>query len=227
MSTLAVNTITPQTGTTTTLNTDTVIPTGKKVTYTDKGSILQPHSILQTGSYNTGYGSGARTSSTSTSWFTIALNGTGQLARNCSQSGSVLTIPKINNSSHIEVTVTFPTYIYGSGASGSGIRCKAYSADSSINSGNAFLMDLLPNGPADYWGWTGYPTDTGLADVSTLTWRTDYNSNYASALKSYTGDLKIYWEARLSSSSDQLWIIDYGDANPKYGFIQWIEVYEP
>ena len=226
MSTLAVNSITPQTGTTTTLNTDTVVPTGKKITYTDKGSMVQPGGILQTGSYNTGYGSGARLSTTSTSWVTIAINGTGQIATNCSQSGNVLTIPKINNSSHIEVTFTCPTYIYGSGASGSGIRCQGYTADTSINSGNAFLMDLLPNGMADYWGWTGYPTATGLADISTMTWRTDFNSNYKAALKTYTGDLKFYWETRLSSSSDTIWILDYGNANPKYGFIQWKEIRE-
>ena len=97
-------------------------------------------------------------------------------------------------------------------------------ADSSINSGNAHLIDTLPNGYADYWGMTGYPTDTGIAATNAFTWRTDLNSNYKNDWKTYTGIGYFYWEVRINSTSDQLWMIDYGNSNPKYGMITWWEL---
>ena len=188
-------------------------------------NIYEQHNVIQMGSASTGYGAGARILTNSTSWTTVAIGGTNQELINTTKNGqNVIGINKKHNSSHLMIRFEWPTYMYGTGGSGSGIRFQGYSADSSINNGNAHLIDTLPNGYADYWGMTGYPTDTGISATNAFTWRTDLNSNYKNDWKTYTGVGYFYWEVRLSSTNDQLWMIDYGDANPKYGMITWWEL---
>ena len=194
-----------------------IIPTGH--------NIYEQHNVIQMGSASTGYGAGARILTNSTSWTTVAIGGTNQELINTTKNGqNVIGINKKHNSSHLMIRFEWPTYMYGTGNSGAGIRFQGYSADSSINSGNAHLIDTLPNGYADYWGMTGYPTDTGISATNAFTWRTDLNSNYKNDWKTYTGVGYFYWEVRLSSTNDQLWMIDYSDANPKYGMITWWEL---
>ena len=194
-----------------------IIPTGH--------NIYEQHNVIQMGSASTGYGAGARILTNSASWVTVAIGGTNQELINTTKNGqNVIGINKKHNSSHLMIRFEWPTYMYGTGGSGSGIRFQGYSADSSINNGNAHLIDTLPNGYGDYWGMTGYPTDTGISATNAFTWRTDLNSNYKNDWKTYTGVGYFYWEVRLSSTNDQLWMIDYGDANPKYGMITWWEL---
>ena len=226
MSTLAVNSITPTVGTTTTtLNTDTVVPTGKKVTYTDKGSMIQPGGVVQCGSATTGYGSGARLTTTSTSWTTIAIGGGDQRLSNTTKpSANVIQIDKKSNNSHLEITFSFPLYTYGTAGNGGGVRFYGY--HTGINSGNAVLVDTLPQGYADYWGSFGYASAAGQAQTNTFTWRTDLNSNYADNWKTATGACNFYWETKVAANAITLYMIDYGNANPKYGMITWKEVQE-
>ena len=184
------------------------------------------NNIVQVGSYCTGYGSGARLTTTSTSWNTINIGGTGQILDNTIKNGSnVIGMTKISNSSHLELTFSFPHYMEGTGDSGCGIRCQGYSATSSINSGNAHLIDLLPNGFANRWGLQGYgDLSFGHAFNTTFTWTTRLNSNYINDWKTYTGIAYFYWEVANWNSNDTSYWIDYNDTHPKYGMITWREV---
>ena len=191
-------------------------------------NLIQKNNIIQFGSYTTGYGAGARNTNTSTSFITLNINGTGQIATNTTKPyDDVIGIPKMSASSHLEITMWWPFYIVGTGDSGVGIRCQGYSSDSSINSGNAHLVDLLPNGYAHGWGASGYgDLDFGQASTNSFTWTTRNNSNYRSAWKSYVGEARFYWEVKNWSSSDTSYWIDYDGSYPKYAHIQWIEVEE-
>ena len=63
------------------------------------------NNVVQVGSYCTGYGSGARLTTSSTSWNTISINGTGQILDNTIKNGAnVIGMTKISNSSHLELT---------------------------------------------------------------------------------------------------------------------------
>ena len=95
------------------------IPSGQ--TLTVSGGMVPPAGqIVKVGSYNTGTGSGALTSTTSTSWFTVAINGNNQKAHNLSQSGSVITFNK-SAGSDLYITMNFPTY-NNAGNAGHGFR---------------------------------------------------------------------------------------------------------
>ena len=191
-------------------------------------NIIQKNNIIQFGSYTTGYGNGARNTNTSTSFLTLNINGTGQIATNTTKPyDDVIGIPKMSDSSHLEITFCWPFYITGSGNTGVGIRCQGYSADTSINGGNTVLVDLLPNGYGHGWGAIGYgQLSYGQASTNSFTWTTRANSNYSSAWKSYVGEARFYWEGKNWSSNDTSYWIDYNDSYPKYGHIQWIEVEE-
>ena len=68
--------------------------------------------ILSFGSYNSGYGSGARLVTTSQSWVNLEINGTnqavfGQITKNSDDS---LNYNKTSNSSHLIISINFPSY---------------------------------------------------------------------------------------------------------------------
>ena len=83
-----------------------------------------PGTIIKSGSYYTGSGSGAQTTSTSRTPYTININGTGQKGFNITKSSDdVIAFNKVSNSSHLEITANF--HLYNSvGGSGCGLILK-------------------------------------------------------------------------------------------------------
>ena len=173
--------------------------------------------IIKRGSYNTGHGTGARTSTSSTSYSTVNINGTNQAGMNIGKhSDDVITFSKISNKSHLEISVNFP-YHNSPGATGFGVRCQA-----SHNSGSSYhVLGNLANGPAHTWGSGGYGgSDTGIYKY---TWSTYDNSTERSSWLAKTGEVRFYFQFR-THNTDTIYLIDYSDAYPKEGTIQISEI---
>lgn len=199
-------------------NTDISIPTGERIVGADTGSIVAPGQVINTGSYNTGYGSGARLTTTSTSWQTLNIVGTGAAAfGSCSQTiSNVITFDKKYNNSQIVITANFPSY-NSPGGNGHGIRLQYYRTGQS-----AALVDILTDGPAHGWGWHGYGGNH--AGMNNFGWSTYDKSSVRSDLQTYTGDVNFYIEVKVWDGSDTVYFIDYSDSYPKYGTFQFMEI---
>lgn len=176
--------------------------------------------ILSYGSYNSGYGSGARLVTSSTSWQNLEINGTnqavfGQITKN---SGSSLNYNKTSNSSHLIISINYPTYM-GNASSGHGLRCRFESTQGS----NAFdVLDVTTDGPANGWGMHGYGGSTSA--MNNFTWNTYDNSSYRNTIKTSTGNMRFYFDVRVWTSSDTVYFNDYDNSYPKYCTIQVYEV---
>ena len=122
MSTLTVQNIQGSSSNNNTIN----VASGHKISG-DAGSVIIPGSIISAGTYNTGTGSGARLTTTSTSWQVLEINGTNQatFGRISKYSDDGLQFNKISNSSHLIISLNFPTYNAG-GSNGHGIRSVSY-----------------------------------------------------------------------------------------------------
>ena len=170
------------------------------------------------GSYYTGHGVGARTVSGSTSWTTVNINGTDQHGENVGKySDDVLTFNKISNRSHLEVSIFFPVYLAG-GTGGGGIRCQA----SHDSGSNYHLLSNLPEGPFNGWGAFGY----GGNDAESLvyTWNTSDNATHRNTWKTKTGECRIFFETRVWSSGNTVYLIDYDDSYQKVGKVVFREI---
>ena len=194
------------------------IPTGHVLKTSDTAGILSPGQVINTGSYNTGYGSGARLTTTSGSWQTLNIVGTSAAAfGSCSQTiSNVITFNKKYNNSQILITANFPTY-NGNGGSGHGIRLQYYRTGQS-----AALVDILTDGPAHGWGFHGY--GGGHSGMNNFTWNTHDKSSVRSDLLTYTGDVNFYIEVKVWTSSDTVYFNDYDNTYPKYGTFQFAEI---
>ena len=194
------------------------IPSGHKLVTSDTAGIVSPGQVINAGTYNTGYGSGARLSTTSATWQTLPIVGTGASAfGSCSQTiTNVITFNKKYNNSQILITVNFPTY-NDTGGSGHGIRLQYYRTGQS-----AALVDILDNGSAHGWGWHGYGGAT--SGMNNFTWNTHDKSSVRSDLLTYTGDVNFYIEVKTWTSGDTIYYNDYGDTYPKYGTFQFMEI---
>ena len=173
--------------------------------------------VIKNAVYNTGYGSGAQTVSSSTNHYTIAIGGTNNYAYNCSESGNVVTYNKISNTSHLNVYYQLP--VYGTTQNnGCGVRVQA-----SNNDGSSYHHMLeLSEGTNHGWGNHGYaqPNHAGTITFALTTYdRSDERSNWYSR----QGDCKFYIEARSWSSTDGYYWITYPGHN-KYGFIYIEEI---
>ena len=205
MSELYVNKILSHTDT----NNAIVVPSGHK--------LVAPGHVINFGSYNTGYGSGATLSSSSTSWQTLQIDGTNAAAfGSCSKTiTNVITFNKKYNNSQLMVSTNFPTY-NNTGGSGHGIRLHYYRTGQS-----AAIVDITDNGPAEGWGWHGYGGQT--AAMNNFTWSTYDNSSVRSDLQTYTGDVHFYIQVRNWNSSDTITYIHHSGYN-KYGTFQFAEI---
>ena len=197
--------------------TTVTISTGHKLTGS-AGSIVTPGQVVNTGSYNTGYGSGARLTTNSTSWQTLNIVGTSAAAfGSCSQTMSnVITFNKKYNNSQILITANFPTY-NDTGGSGHGIRLQYYRTGQS-----AAIVDISNAGPANGWGWHGYGGATSA--MNNFTWNTYDKSSVRSDLQTYTGDVHFYIEVKVWSTGDTVYFVDYDNTYPKYGTFQFAEI---
>ena len=197
--------------------TTVTIPTGHKLVATDTGGVISPGQVINYGSYNTGYGSGAGQQMTSTSWQTLNIEGTNATAfGSCSKSiTNVITFNKKYNNSQLIVTTNFPTY-NNNGTSGHGIRLQYYRTGQS-----ASIVDISDNGPGHGWGFHGYGGPT--AGMNNFTWNTYDKSTVRSDLVNYTGDVHFYIEVINWTSSDTISYIQHSSYN-KYGTFQFEEI---
>ena len=160
-------------------------------------------------SYNTGYGTGARLLSTSNSWATLPISGTGATGERTGT--NTLKFDKLDNDSTMTVSVSFPYYSPGS-ASGFGIRLRY-----SVNGGSSYGTDWLADGPAHGWGAGGYG-NVSRSDMFSFTWNTE-----DMVANTYIGEVRFYFEVKVWNNVDQYYFIDY-PGYPKYGYIHIKEI---
>lgn len=174
--------------------------------------------IIKRASYNTGYGSGARTATSSQTWAIVNINGTDQAGLGIGKfSDDGLTFEKISNKSHIEISVNFPYYVI-TGNSGFGFRCQA----SKDGGSNYVILGNLSDGPVSTWGGGGY--GGGDAGVFHYTFSTYDNSTERSSWLTRTGEVRFYFQTRIFNTNDTLRMIDYDATYPKEGTIQVSEI---
>jgi len=179
--------------------------------------------IVSSRSYNSGYGSGARTTQSSQSWTTISINGTNKDAFAPSGNGNIRSYVKRRNDTHLRIRGYFPMY-NDAGNSGVGIRVRmvlsntpaTYNSDS-----NYFTVGLLTDGQADGWGMDGYGGNTSAVipfyyDTAHGGGTGQSNTDTANVL-AYTGTLHFYFQGYVWSSSDGVYWLDYNSSYPKNG----------
>jgi hypothetical protein len=189
------------------------IPSGHQIA----GTVFNnyPGAIIKTQHYNTGYGSGARTTTTSTSFVTAAIGGTGLTGDRNNSNNNILKYTKVYGDSQLMVKVSFPFYITP-GSSGFGIRCQT------TIGGNNYIVDPIDNGPAHGWGAGGYGGST--SGVFNFSWFTGDKSSVYNILDGYTGPIEFWFQVMSWTSSDTLFFIDYDNSYPKYGVIDIMEI---
>ena len=189
-------------------------------TFAFNGTVSGAGKIVSFGSYNSGYGSGARLQTTSESWVNLEINGTnqavfGQITKNSDDS---LNYNKVSNSSHLIIGMNVPVY-NANGNNGHGFRLKF---ETTQNSGTYNILDITSQGPAHGWGFHGYGGST--SSMNNCIWNTYDNSTYRSAIQGYTGNVRFFFEVRNWSSSDTIIYNDYSDTYPKYSTFTVFEV---
>ena len=185
--------------------------------------------IIKSASYYTGTGANAGTSSNSTTFYTININGTGQRIRNMTKvSDHVLGFNKISNDSHLEISVEFPTYL-DNGANGMGFRVRL-----SVDDGSNYLYipdNVLSVSNSSYnseysiwstWGVNGYGGDT--AGHLSCRFTTDSYTANADTIRTHTGNTRIYFEGRTHNSNDTAYWINYSTYWDKAGYVYVSEI---
>ena len=185
--------------------------------------------IIKTGSYYTGSGTGASTTSSSGTYYTININGSGQVLRNMTKAGDdLLAYNKISNDSHLHINVEFPTYL-DSGTNGMGFRVRL-----SVDGGSNYLYIPDNLGVSDTgsdsenslwasWGLNGYGGHT--ADHLSCKYTTDSYTANADTIRTHTGEVRIYFEGRVhASGSDTAYWISYSNQWRKAGYVYIEEV---
>ena len=172
--------------------------------------------IINSRSYNSGYGSGARTSKSGNgAWGTLSINGTNKDSFAPSDNGNIRAFVKRRNDTHLRFTGCVPAYI-SPGGSGWGIRvqCVLSNTSSTYNDGaNYFTVGLLSQGQAHGWGFDGYGGNT--TSVAPFYYDTTHGGGTAQSstdtanVLAYTGTLHWYVQIYVWSSSDTLYAIDY------------------
>ena len=169
--------------------------------------------VIRSGFYDPGTGTNATTATTSATFTTLNINGTGQVGHNIGKfSDDGLTYTKVSSNSHLNISVSIPFYL-AVGGTGFGIRALL----STDNGSNYYTVTGLSNGPADKWGAAGYGGNT--SGIVNYTWNTRMNSSRASAILAKTGTIRFYFEVAVWSSSDTLTIGDYPSYNKKSSII--------
>jgi len=184
--------------------------------------------IIKTGSYYTGAGTGASTTSSSGTYYTISINGTGQRLRNMTKiSDHVLAYNKISSNSHLHINVEFPTYL-DTGNNGMGFRVRL-----SVDGGGSYLYipdnvtisDTNQNSENSIWaswGLNGYGGHT--ADHLSCKYTTDSYTANADTIRTYTGEVRMYFEGRSHNSGDTAYWINYSNNWQKAGYVYIDEV---
>tara|TARA_B100001057_G_scaffold87953_3_gene83940 strand:- start:19009 stop:21078 length:2070 start_codon:yes stop_codon:yes gene_type:complete len=169
--------------------------------------------VIRSGFYDPGTGTNATTSTTSSTFTTLNVDGTGQVGHNIGKfSTDGLTYTKVSSNSHLNISISIPFYL-ATGGTGFGIRALLSTDDGN----NYYVVTGLSNGPADKWGAGGYGGNT--SGILNYTWNTRMNSSRASAILSKTGTIRFYFQVAVWSSSDTLTIGDYPSYNKKSSII--------
>ena len=187
--------------------------------------------VIKSGSYNTGSGSGASTTSSSNTPYTLNINGTGQKLFNLTKaSDDVIVFNKISNSSHLEITANFHLY-NANGNSGAGLVLKLSNDDGSTyltvpDTGLGVTSGLDSQGSIySSWGFGGY--GGGTSDAVNPTYNTYHMSagtNFNDILTK-TGNVRIYFQGITHSSSDNIYWLSYQASSwLKAGFIHVKEI---
>ena len=190
-----------------------------------------PGTIIKSGSYYTGSGSGAQTTSTSRTPYTININGTGQKGFNITKSSDdVIAFNKVSNSSHLEITANF--HLYNSvGGSGCGLILRL-SIDDRANflvvpdTGLGVQNGLDSQGSIySSWGMGGYGGQTSEAfDPTYNTYHMSSGTNFNDILTK-TGDVHIYFQGMTHTSGDTAYWLSYqSNSWLKAGFIHVKEI---
>ena len=189
-------------------------------TFAFTGTVSGAGKILSFGSYNSGYGTGARLSTSSTSWVNLEINGDnqvifGQITKNSDDS---LNYNKVSNSSHLIISMNVPTY-NDNGNGAHGFRLKF---ETTQNSGTYNILDISDNGPAHGWGFHGY--GGAHTAMNNCTWNTYDNPTYRSGIQSATGNVRFFWEVKVWNSGDTVKFNDHNSSYPKYSTFTVFEV---
>ena len=181
--------------------------------------------IVKSTSYCSGYGSGARTTTTQVSWYTIAINGTSKDSNYPADNANIRYFDKVRTDTHLRIRSYFPIYITP-GNTGVGFRVRMVLSGVSAtyqDGNNYFVVGLLSTGQANGWGALGYGGDN--VGIIASYYDTQYSTNSSSVL-SYSGRLHYLFEGYNWQSSDTAYWVDYSDAYPKYA--TWsVEEYIP
>ena len=196
-----------------------IIPTGQALEVTDniRYDDMPTGSVVNKELYNSGYGSGARLNTSSTGWLTMPGTGTSYSGARKSGNETVMVFNKKLATSKIICTPMLHAYLPTTN-SGWGIRVKharTYSPTASD-----YDNDFIPNGPYNGWGAGGYGSSS-VAAVDSATYSVCLNDG-VSAYNNHTGDIFVYLEVRLWSSSDTGYFGDYSNTYSKY----WMMVIE-
>ena len=187
--------------------------------------------VIKSGSYYTRSGSGASTTSSSNTPYTLNINGTGQKLFNLTKaSDDVIVFNKISNSSHLEITANFHLY-NANGNSGAGLVLKLSIDDRSTyltvpDTGLGVTSGLDSQGSIySSWGFGGY--GGGTSDAVNQTYNTYHMSagtNFNDILTK-TGNVRIYFQGITHSSSDNIYWLSYQASSwLKAGFIHVKEI---
>lgn len=183
--------------------------------------------IVNSRSYNSGYGSGARLGTSSASWSTLQIGGTNKDSFAPSDNSNIRSFVKRRNDTHLRIKGWVPTY-NSNGQTGHGMRVRmVLSNTSSVYNSNTnyFTVGLLSDGMAKTWGMAGYGGAT--AAVSSFYYDTAHGGGTAQSTSdtanvlAYTGTLHWYVQCYVHSNADTVYFIDYGggigdNQNPKY-----------
>jgi hypothetical protein len=188
---------------------------------------LPSGSIVKTTSYNSGYGSGARTTvaGASTSWTSLSLNGTGRDSYSPPENVNIRYFDKVRSDTHLRLKTALPIYVNG-GAAGAGFKIQMVLSNTTAiyNDGaNYFTVGNLSTGQADRWGAAGYGGN--WAGIVNAYYDTQHSTNSSNVL-SYTGRLHFYFMVWTWAAGDTVYWLDYDNTYPKYG--TWtVEEYVP
>jgi hypothetical protein len=170
--------------------------------------------IVQTQGYTSGYGTGARTLSSSSSWVTVGISGTSYDGPRdiVSPNPQVFRFDKLRSNTQLRIRVAFPWYM-NAGTSGFGLRIQYYAGTGAINNGvNYNTLEKLTEGIANGWGFGGYGGSAGVAN-----WMIDTaHSSAPSFFTARTGAQYFYFEL-YAWSGTSIYMIDYDATYPKYG----------
>lgn len=179
-------------------------------------AVFGDNNIIKVQTYGSGYGTAQAVTGTS-GYHTFNYGQTGFTGDRQSGNNSVMSFTKLSSTSDLKIVLNMPSYI-ATGGSGVGIRLQY-----SLDSGSNFFTDTNEgNGPADYWGATGYGGNT--SDII----RMEYNSQFTDADQSvniygHTGTV-LFQHQFYVASTDTFYPNTYNSSYYKYSTTQCYEI---